>query len=43
MFQKHKNSYKEQSNQKVIENRHPKSGYSDTKYNFKIFKTKKSK
>ena len=38
-FQKIKNSYNEHSNQKVIENRPPKSGYSDSLSNFKIFKS----
>ena len=40
-FQKIKNIYKEASNQKVIENRPPKSGNSDSKYNFEIFKKQK--
>ena len=40
-FKKIQNSYKEYSNQKVIEYRPPKSGLSDSKYNFKIFKNKK--
>ena len=40
-FQKIKNIYKEASNQKVLENRPPKSGNSDAKYKFKIFKNQK--
>ena len=40
-FQKIKNIYKEASNQKVIENRPPKSGNSDAKYKFKNFKNQK--
>ena len=38
MFQKVKNRYKEASNKKVLENRPPKSGNSDSKHNFEIFK-----
>ena len=40
---KNKNIYKEASNKKVIENRPPpkKSGNSDSKYNFEIFKKQK--
>ena len=37
-----KNIYKEASNQKVLKNRPPKSGNSDSKYNFEIFKNQKS-
>ena len=40
-FQKIKNRYKEPSNKKNTENRPPKSGHSDSKYNFEIFKSKK--
>ena len=40
-FQKIKNIYKEASNQKVLENRPPKSGNSNSEYNFKIFKNQK--
>ena len=40
-FQKVKNIYKEASNQKVIENRPPKSRNSDAKYKFEIFKNQK--
>ena len=40
-FQKVKNSYKEHSNQKVIENRPPKSWHSDSEYNLKVFKSQK--
>ena len=36
-----KNTYKEYSNEKVVENRPPKSGHSDSQYNFE--KKKKSK
>ena len=37
-FQKIKNIYKEASNQIFLEKRPPKSGNSDAKYKFKIFK-----
>ena len=40
-FQKVKSIYKEASNQKVLENRPPKSGNSDAKYKFEIFKKPK--
>ena len=33
--------YKRASNKKVKENRTPKSGHSDSKYNFEIFKNQK--
>ena len=36
-----KNSNKKHSNKKVIENRPPKSGHSDSKYNYEIFKNQK--
>ena len=39
----YKNSYKETSNKKIIENRPPKSGHSDAKYNFETFRNKKMK
>ena len=40
-FKKIKNIYKEASNQKVLEKRPPKSGNSDVKYKFEIFKNQK--
>ena len=40
-FQKIQNRYKGSSNKKIIENRPPKSGHSDSKYNFEIFKSQK--
>ena len=36
-----KNSYKEYSNKKKLENRPPKRGHSDSRSNFEIFKNKK--
>ena len=40
-FQNCKKMCREASNQKVYENRPPKSGHSDYNYNFKIFKNQK--
>ena len=40
-FPKIKNRYKEHSNKKNLENRPPKCWHSDSKFNFKIFKSKK--
>merc|ERR1711984_24288 len=37
----YKNSYKGSSNKKKLENRPPKSGHSDSRSNFEIFKNKK--
>ena len=39
-FQKIKNTYNKASNQFFLNNRPPKSGNSDSKYNLEIFKTK---
>ena len=41
-FQNIKNISNEALNQKLLKYRPPKSGNSDSKYNFKIFKTQKS-
>ena len=41
LISKIQNRYKEHSNKKVIENRPPKNRHLDSKYNLKIFKSKK--